>query len=60
MLVLKRFKDESIVIADGIEVRVMEVRGQYVRLGIEAPKDVKIHRKEVYDIIKAEEDEADD
>lgn len=55
MLVLSRKKDESIVIGDGIVVRIVEIRGDKVRLGIEAPKDVPVHRQEVYDAIKRQE-----
>lgn len=47
MLVLSRKKDESIVINDDIEVRIVEIRGDKVRLGIEAPKDIPVHRGEV-------------
>jgi len=52
MLVLTRRINESIVINDDISVLVVEIRGDRVRLGIEAPKDVTVHRKEVYDVIK--------
>jgi len=52
MLVLTRRINESIVINDDVSVLVVEVRGDRVRLGIEAPKDVAVHRKEVYDVIK--------
>lgn len=51
MLVLTRKVHQSIVIGDDIEVVVLEVRGEQVRLGIRAPKDVSVHRKEVYDQI---------
>jgi carbon storage regulator len=51
MLVLTRKVHQSIVIGDGIEVVVLEVRGEQVRIGIKAPKDVAVHRKEVYDQI---------
>jgi len=51
MLVLSRKKDESIVIADHIVITVIEVRGDKVRLGITAPKDVPVHREEVYEAI---------
>jgi carbon storage regulator len=51
MLVLTRRINESIVINDDVSVIVVEVRGDRVRLGIEAPKDVSVHRKEVYDAI---------
>jgi len=52
MLVLTRKINESIVINDDVSVLVVEVRGDRVRLGIEAPKDVTVHRKEVYDVIR--------
>jgi carbon storage regulator len=54
MLVLSRHRDESIVIADNIVITVVEVRGDKVRLGIEAPKEIPVHRREVYDAIKRE------
>ena len=54
MLVLTRKVGQSIVIGDGIEVVVLEVRGEQVRLGIRAPKDVAVHRKEIYDQIAEE------
>lgn len=49
MLVLTRTKDQVIVIGDSIRITIVEVRGVKVRVGIEAPKDVTVHRKEVYD-----------
>ena len=55
MLVLSRKKNESIVINDDITVVVVEIRGDKVRLGIEAPKEVPVHRREVYDAIKQNE-----
>ena len=54
MLVLTRKLHQSIVIGDGIEVVVLEVRGEQVRLGIKAPKDVTVHRKEIYEQIQQE------
>jgi len=51
MLVLSRKKNESIIINDNIIVTVIEIRGDKVRLGIEAPKDVTVHRREVYEAI---------
>ncbi len=51
MLVLSRKKNESIVIANDIVITVVEVRGDKVRLGIVAPKDVPVHREEVYEAI---------
>ncbi len=52
MLVLSRKKDESIVIGDNIVVKVVEVHGNRVRLGIEAPADVVVHRGEVQRLIE--------
>ena len=52
MLVLSRKKNESIVINDNIIVVVVDVRGDKVRLGVNAPSDVTVHRKEVYDAIR--------
>ncbi|MFN7811928.1 MAG: carbon storage regulator CsrA [Planctomycetia bacterium] len=51
MLVLSRKKDESIVINDNITIVVVEIRGDKVRLGVEAPKDVPVHRREVFEAI---------
>ncbi len=55
MLVLSRKKNESIVINDDITIVVVEIRGDKVRLGVEAPKEVPVHRREVYDAIKRSE-----
>ena len=55
MLVLSRKKNESIIINDHITVTVIEIRGDKVRLGIEAPKDVSVHRREVYEAIHGED-----
>lgn len=54
MLVLSRKTDESIIINDHIRITVVEVRGDKVRIGIEAPKDVTVHRQEVYDAIQSQ------
>lgn len=54
MLVLTRHTNESIVIAGEIKVTVVEIRDDKVRLGIEAPKDVPVHRKEIQDAIDRE------
>lgn len=59
MLVLSRQRDETIVIGDSIRITIVEVRGDKVRIGIDAPKDVAVHRQEVYDAIKREVGEAD-
>jgi carbon storage regulator len=57
MLVLSRKEGEAIVIADIVEVIVVEVRGDKVRLGVAAPKEIPVHRKEVYEAIKSQEAE---
>ena len=54
MLVLTRKPNQSIVIGDDIELTVIEVRGDQVRIGIEAPKSISVHRKEIYEQIKAQ------
>jgi carbon storage regulator len=59
MLVLSRSKSEQIVICGNIVVTVVDVRGDKVRLGIEAPRDVPVHRREVYDAIQGETPKAD-
>ena len=58
MLVLSRQRDESVLIGDNIRVRVVDIRGDKVRLGFEAPKEITIHREEVY--LKIKEQEAAD
>lgn len=55
MLVLSRKKNESIVINNDITIVVVEIRGDKVRLGVEAPKEVPVHRREVYDAIRRSE-----
>jgi carbon storage regulator len=55
MLVLSRKPSESIVIRDDIVVTIIEIRGDKVRLGFDAPRDVPIHRNEVYEAIKRED-----
>jgi carbon storage regulator len=57
MLVLSRKKDEKIIIGDSITLMVIEVRGDTVRLGIDAPRDVSVHRQEVYEAIRKERDQ---
>jgi carbon storage regulator len=54
MLVLSRQKNESIMIGDDVEIIIVDVRGDKVRLGITAPKTISVHRKEVYNAIQAE------
>jgi carbon storage regulator len=59
MLVLSRKKNESIVINEDIVVTIVEIRGDKVRLGIEAPRDIPVHRREVLDAILREQELAD-
>ncbi|MFO7903883.1 MAG: carbon storage regulator CsrA [Pirellulaceae bacterium] len=54
MLVLSRHRDESIMIGDEIVVTIVDVRGDKVRLGIDAPQDIPVHRQEVYEAIQRE------
>ena len=54
MLVLSRHRDESIMIGDEIVVTIVDIRGDKVRLGIDAPQDIPVHRQEVYDAIQRE------
>lgn len=56
MLVLSRKKDERIIIGDQITIMVIEIRGDKVRLGIDAPKEVTVHREEVYQAIRREQE----
>jgi carbon storage regulator len=59
MLVLSRQKDESIMIGDDVKITIVDVRGDKVRLGIEAPKNIPVHRKEVYEAIQREKKAAE-
>ena len=52
MLVLSRQRDESIMIGDNVVVTIVDIRGDKVRLGIQAPNEVPVHRQEVYEAIK--------
>jgi carbon storage regulator len=54
MLVLSRQRNESIMIGDDVEITIVDVRGDKVRLGITAPKTISVHRKEVYNAIQLE------
>jgi carbon storage regulator len=54
MLVLSRQRDETIMIGDDIEITVVDIRGDKVRLGINAPPEVSVHRKEVWEAIQRE------
>ena len=52
MLVLSRYRDESICIGEDVVITIVDIRGDRVRLGIQAPSDVAVHRKEVFEAIK--------
>jgi carbon storage regulator len=58
VLVLSRQRDETIMIGDNIELTVVDIRGDKVRLGINAPPHIAVHRKEVHDAIKRENEQA--
>ncbi len=58
MLVLSRHRDESIMIGDEIVVTIVDIRGDKVRLGIDAPQQIPVHRQEVYEAIKRENEKA--
>jgi carbon storage regulator len=58
MLVLSRQRDQSIIISDNIVVTVVDVRGDKVKLGIDAPQDIPVHRREVYEAILRENQQA--
>jgi carbon storage regulator len=60
MLVLSRQKDESIMIGDEVEITIVDVRGDKVRLGITAPKSIAVHRREIYDAIQREKKSKDE
>jgi len=55
MLILNRNREESIFIGDNIEVRVLSIQGKQVRIGISAPKNISVHREEIYRRIKENE-----
>jgi len=58
MLVLSRQRDETIMIGDEVEITVVDIRGDKVRLGISAPRNIQVHRKEVYEAIRRENQQA--
>ena len=58
MLVLSRQRDESIIIGDNVVITVVDVRGDKVKLGIDAPKEISVHRQEVYEAIQRENRQA--
>ncbi|MBI9099190.1 MAG: carbon storage regulator CsrA [Spirochaetaceae bacterium] len=58
MLILSRKKDESIIIGDNIEISIVDIKGDHVKLGIEAPRTVKVYRQEVYEAILRENEAA--
>lgn len=58
MLVLSRQRDETIMIGDDVEITVVDIRGDKVRLGINAPTRIAVHRKEVYEAIRRENEQA--
>ncbi len=58
MLVLSRHRDESIMIGDDVVITIVDIRGDKVRLGIEAPQHIPVHRQEVYEAIKRENQKA--
>lgn len=58
MLVLSRQRDETIMIGDEIELTIVDIRGDKVRIGIKAPSTVPVHRKEVYEAIRRENEQA--
>jgi len=58
MLVLSRHRDESIIIGDDVVITIVDIRGDKVRLGIDAPQDIPVHRREVYEAIQRENQKA--
>lgn len=54
MLVLSRRREESIIIGDDVKITIVDVRGDKVKLGIDAPRSISVHREEIYDIIQEE------
>ncbi len=58
MLVLSRQRDESIIIGDNVVITIVDIRGDKVKLGIEAPREISVHRREVYEAIQRENRQA--
>lgn len=58
MLILTRKVGESVLIGDDISITVLSVRGNQVKLGVQAPKEVSVHREEIYQQIKKQQDES--
>ena len=58
MLALTRKKDEAIIISGGIEIKILDIQGDKVKVGITAPKHVEVYREEVYELIKVNNQEA--
>ena len=58
MLVLSRQRDESIIIGDNVVITIVDVRGDKVKLGIDAPREISVHRREVYEAIQRENRQA--
>ncbi|AUZ85810.1 carbon storage regulator CsrA [Methylophaga nitratireducenticrescens] len=56
MLILTRRVGESLMISDNVEVKVLDTKGNQVRIGVNAPKDISVHREEIYQRIQAEKD----
>lgn len=59
MLILTRRVGESLIIGDDVVINVLGVKGNQVRIGVDAPKEVSVHREEIYDRIQAEKDQGD-
>ncbi len=57
MLILTRRVGESLIIGDDVVVNVLGVKGNQIRIGVDAPKEVSVHREEIYDRIQAEKDQ---
>ena len=56
MLVLSRYREESIIIGDDVKITIVDIKGNKVRLGITAPKEISVHREEVYKAIQEEKE----